>query len=196
MAAMMLKAIAGGGGRGMRVVREADELAGAYERCASEAKAAFGNGDLYAEEYFAKARHVEVQIVGDGENVSHIWDRECSLQRQRQKLIEIAPANSIGAKTREQLYCAAVDLGRAANYKSLGTIEFLVAGDRFAFIEANARLQVEHTVTEEVTGLDLVRIQIEIAGGKTLKGLHRVRKAAGAARHRAAGAHQHGNDER
>jgi acetyl/propionyl-CoA carboxylase alpha subunit len=170
--AIMLKAIAGGGGRGMRVVREADELAGAYERCASEAKAAFGNGDLYAEEYFAKARHVEVQIVGDGENVSHIWDRECSLQRQRQKLIEVAPAACISAKTREQLYVAAVALGDAAHYKSLGTIEFLVAGDRFAFIEANARLQVEHTVTEEVTGLDLVRIQIEIAGGKSLKDLH------------------------
>jgi acetyl/propionyl-CoA carboxylase alpha subunit/acetyl-CoA carboxylase carboxyltransferase component len=169
--AIMLKAVAGGGGRGMRVVREAGELASAYERCASEAKAAFGNGELYAEEYFAKARHVEVQIVGDGKEVSHIWDRECSLQRQRQKLIEIAPANGIEAKTREQLYCAAVDLGRAAHYKSLGTIEFLVSGDRFAFIEGNARLQVEHTVTEEVTGIDLVRIQLEIAGGKTLKAL-------------------------
>jgi acetyl/propionyl-CoA carboxylase alpha subunit len=170
--AIMLKAIAGGGGRGMRVVREAGELASAYERCASEAKAAFGNGDLYAEEFFPKARHVEVQIVGDGKEVSHVWDRECSLQRQRQKLIEIAPANTISAKTREQLYCAAVDLGRATNYKSLGTIEFLVSGERFAFIEANARLQVEHTVTEEVTGLDLVRIQLEIAGGKSLKDLH------------------------
>ena len=170
--AIMLKAVAGGGGRGMRVVRDASELAGAYERCASEAKAAFGNGDLYAEEFFPKARHVEVQIVGDGSAVSHIWDRECSLQRQRQKLIEIAPANSIAAKTREQLYSAAVDIGRAAHYKSLGTIEFLVSGDRFAFIEANARLQVEHTVTEEVTGFDLVRIQLEIAGGKSLRDLH------------------------
>ena len=168
---MMLKAVAGGGGRGMRVVAHLDELEAAFERCASEARAAFGNGELYVEQVFASARHIEVQIVGDGMGaVSHLWDRECTLQRQRQKLIEIAPANGIHDWLREQLFAAAVTLGKAAHYKGLGTIEFLVnaAAETYAFIEANARLQVEHTVTEEVTGLDLVRLQLEIAGGRTL----------------------------
>src|SRR6202000_715135 len=127
---------------------------------------------LYAEECFPRAKHVEVQIVGDGKSVSHIWDRECSLQRQRQKIVEIAPAADIPETLRKKLWDAATALGEAAKYKSLGTIEFLVDGDRFAFIEANARLQVEHTVTEEVTGLDLVRVQLEIADGKLLKDLH------------------------
>jgi acetyl/propionyl-CoA carboxylase alpha subunit/acetyl-CoA carboxylase carboxyltransferase component len=170
--AIMLKAVAGGGGRGMRPVMDAKELDSAFERCASEAKAAFGNGALYAEEFFPRARHVEVQIVGDGKTVSHIWDRECSLQRARQKIMEIAPAIGIAENIRKKLWDASVALAQAAKYKSLGTIEFLVDGDRFAFIEANARLQVEHTVTEEVTGLDLVRIQLEIANGKTLKEVH------------------------
>jgi len=171
--AIMLKAVAGGGGRGMRLVQAEAELEQAFARCASEARQAFGNGDLYAEEYFADARHVEVQIVGDGTGaVSHIWDRECSLQRQRQKIVEIAPARAVPDAMRAQLFEAAVTLGRQAHYRNLGTIEFLVSGTRFAFIEANPRLQVEHTVTEEVTGLDLVRIQLEIAGGKTLSDLH------------------------
>jgi len=176
--AVMLKALAGGGGRGMRVVREVGELEHAYERCQSEAKAAFGNGDVYAEEFFPRARHVEVQIVGDGGAVAHLWDRECSLQRRRQKLIEIAPAADVPEKIRKQLFEAALALARCANYRNLGTIEFLVdiASGRFAFIEANARLQVEHTVTEEITGLDLVRIQLEIAGGRTLKELHLTQK--------------------
>jgi acetyl/propionyl-CoA carboxylase alpha subunit len=168
---IMIKAVAGGGGRGMRVVREASEVEQAYERCQSEAKSAFGNGAVYAEEYLAGARHIEVQIVGDGTGkVVHLWDRECSLQRRRQKLIEIAPVTDAPDAVREQLFDAAVRLASAAKYKGLGTIEFLVSGERFAFIEANARLQVEHTVTEEITGLDLVRLQLEIAGGKTLAG--------------------------
>jgi acetyl/propionyl-CoA carboxylase alpha subunit/acetyl-CoA carboxylase carboxyltransferase component len=173
--AVMLKALAGGGGRGMRVVRAAGELEQAYERCQSEAKAAFGNGDVYAEEFFPRARHVEVQIVGDGAGaVAHLWDRECSLQRRRQKLIEIAPAADVPDAIRARLFEAALALARCANYRNLGTIEFLVdtASGRFAFIEANARLQVEHTVTEEITGLDLVRIQLEIADGATLAQLH------------------------
>ncbi len=164
--AVMLKAVAGGGGRGMRAVREAGELEAAFERCRSEAKAAFGNAAVYAEEFFPRARHIEVQIVGDGDNVIQLWDRECSLQRQRQKVVEIAPATGLPPALRDRLFEAAVKLGRAAKYKSLGTIEFLVSGERFAFIEANARLQVEHTVTEEVTGLDLVRMQLAIADGK------------------------------
>jgi len=166
---IMLKALAGGGGRGMRVVRAADELEQAFERCRSEAQQAFGNGALYAEEFFERARHIEVQIVGDGTGaVSHLWDRECSLQRQRQKLIESAPALDLPEKLHQRLLDAAIALGHASHYKNLGTIEFLVdadGSDRFAFIEANPRLQVEHTVTEEVTGLDLVRIQLDIAAG-------------------------------
>ncbi|MBS0275327.1 MAG: carbamoyl-phosphate synthase large subunit, partial [Proteobacteria bacterium] len=175
--AIMLKAVAGGGGRGMRPVMDAKDLDSAFERCASEANAAFGDGALYAEEFFPRARHVEVQIVGDGKSASHIWDRECSLQRARQKIVEIAPATEIPHAVRAKLFEAAAALAEAAEYKSLGTIEFLVDGERYAFIEANARLQVEHTVTEEVTGLDLVRIQLEIADGKSLKDLHLTQEA-------------------
>ncbi len=166
--AVMVKAVAGGGGRGMRPVRSAGELTEAFERCASEAQAAFGDGALYVEEFLPRARHVEVQIVGDGQVVSHLWDRECSLQRQRQKVVEIAPATTLPLETRERLFEAAVALGRAAHYRSLGTVEFLVDAERVVFIEANPRLQVEHTVTEEVTGLDLVRLQIELARGRSL----------------------------
>ena len=166
--AVMVKAVAGGGGRGMRPVRSPDELTNAFERCASEAQAAFGDGSLYVEEFLPHARHVEVQIVGDGQVVSHLWDRECSLQRQRQKVIEIAPAGALPLETRQRLFEAAVALGRAAHYRNLGTVEFLVDDERVVFIEANPRLQVEHTVTEAVTGLDLVRIQIEVARGRSL----------------------------
>ena len=165
---VMVKAVAGGGGRGMRPVTAADELEQAFERCASEAKAAFGNGDLYVERFLARARHLEVQIVGDGESVSHLWDRECSLQRQRQKVIEIAPADTLPMTVRERLFGYGVALGQAAGYRSLGTMEFLVDGADVVFIEGNARLQVEHTVTEEVTGLDLVRLQLQIAAGRSL----------------------------
>ncbi|THD77143.1 MAG: carbamoyl-phosphate synthase large subunit [Phenylobacterium sp.] len=169
--AVMVKAVAGGGGRGMRPATSLAELEQVFERCASEAKAAFGDGTLYVEQFLPKARHVEVQIVGDGSRVSHLWDRECSLQRQRQKVVEIAPADTLPMALREQLFAAAVALGEAAAYRSLGTMEFLVDAeipDRFVFIEGNARLQVEHTVTEEVTGLDLVRLQLQIAAGRTL----------------------------
>ena len=166
--AVMVKAVVGGGGRGMRPVSEASELAAAFERCASEAKAAFGNGDLYVEQFLTRARHIEVQIVGDGASVSHLWDRECSLQRQRQKVVEIAPADMLAIDIRERLFGFGVTLGQAAGYRSLGTMEFLVDGDRTVFIEGNARLQVEHTVTEEVTGLDLVRLQLQIAAGQSL----------------------------
>jgi acetyl/propionyl-CoA carboxylase alpha subunit/acetyl-CoA carboxylase carboxyltransferase component len=174
--AVMLKALAGGGGRGMRPVTRREDLADAFERCASEAKAAFGDGALYVERFFPKARHVEVQVVGDGTGAAvHLWDRECSLQRQRQKLIEIAPAIGVDPLVRDELHAAAVKMARAAHYRGLGTIEFLVNEEggeqRFAFIEANPRLQVEHTVTEEVTGLDLVRLQLEIAGGARLSDL-------------------------
>jgi acetyl-CoA carboxylase carboxyltransferase component/biotin carboxyl carrier protein len=151
------------------------ELDAAFQRCASEARAAFGDGALYVEQFLPRARHIEVQIAGDGRMVSHLWDRECSLQRQRQKVVEIAPADTLPMSIRERLFEAAVALGRAADYRGLGTVEFLVEADvadsRVVFIEANARLQVEHTITEEVTGLDLVRLQIELARGRTLADL-------------------------
>ncbi len=172
-ASVMLKAIAGGGGRGMRPVRSADQLEQAFHLCQAEALAAFGSGDLYVEELFDHARHVEVQVVGDGTGaVSHLWERECSVQRQRQKLIELAPAPGLARHMRAHLLDASVKLAKAVKYRSLGTFEFLVDGSesnaRFAFIEANARLQVEHTVTEEITGIDLVQAQLAIAQGKRL----------------------------
>ena len=176
-AGIMLKAIAGGGGRGMRAVQSADDLEAAYARCRSEALQSFGNGEVYAERFFPRARHVEVQVAGDRSGgVTHFWERECSIQRQRQKLIEIAPAPGLGVRVRERILEAAVALARAAGLDNLATVEFLVDADggedaAFAFIEANPRLQVEHTVTEEVTGLDLVRLQFELAAGRTLAAL-------------------------
>jgi len=178
-AAMVIKAVVGGGGRGMRVVRNADEINEAHARCRSEAEGAFGNGDLYVEQLVTRARHVEVQIVGDGTGaVSHLGERECSLQRRHQKLVEIAPAPGLAPALRDSLTAAALRLAGDARYRSLGTFEFLVdvadtadeltADAPFAFIEANPRLQVEHTVTEAVTGLDLVQAQLQLAAGRSL----------------------------
>lgn len=175
---MVLKAVAGGGGRGMRIVNAVAEVEEAHARCRSEALAAFGNGDLYAERRMVRARHVEVQIAGDGAGaVSHLWERECSVQRRHQKLVEIAPCPALSAGLRARLTADAVRMARAAGYRNLGTFEFLVdadaAGDdgAYAFIEANPRLQVEHTVTEEVLDLDLVRIQLLLAAGRSLADL-------------------------
>ena len=173
-AAVMIKAVAGGGGRGMRIVRRADELAPAWERCRSEALGSFGNPAVYVERLFESARHIEVQVVGDGSGaVSHLWERECSLQRERQKVVEIAPAPGLDPALRDRLLSASLAMAADVAYRSLGTFEFLVdaaAGGQaaFAFIEANPRLQVEHTVTEEVTGVDLVQTQLRIAAGATL----------------------------
>ena len=173
--AIMIKAIGGGGGRGMRQVLGMPELEAAYERCRSEALQAFGNADVYVEQLLPRARHIEVQVVGDGTGeVAHLWERECSLQRSRQKLVEIAPAPGLSAALRERLIGAALRMARTVKLRSLATFEFLVdqrmqADSTFAFIEANPRLQVEHTVTEEVTGIDLVRAQLDIAAGRTLK---------------------------
>ena len=173
--AAMLKALGGGGGRGMRPVASVSELEEAFARATSEARQAFGSGDLYIEELLPAARHVEVQVVGDGTGaVCHLWDRECSLQRQRQKLVEIAPAFALSNEMRSAMLAAAVRVAAAASYRGVGTIEFLVdtrTEGRFVFMEANARLQVEHTVTEEVTGLDLVAVQLRIAHGATLREL-------------------------
>lgn len=172
--AVMVKAVAGGGGRGMRAVYESSELDEAFARSTSEAAAAFGRGDVYVEELLRRVRHVEVQVVGDRTGaVVHLWDRECSLQRRHQKLVEIAPAAWLPPEVRDEMLSAATRLGAAVGYESLGTFEFLVDADGgadspFVFIEANPRLQVEHTVTEEVTGVDLVVAQLRIALGATL----------------------------
>ncbi|MGZ0187681.1 MAG: carboxyl transferase domain-containing protein, partial [Alphaproteobacteria bacterium] len=175
--AIMLKAAAGGGGRGMRVVQAGDDLSVAFARCQAEAETAFGDGRLYLEKFFPSARHIEVQVLGDRSGAaSHLWERECSLQRQRQKLIEIAPAPALAPGVRQRLLDAAVAIASHVGLDSLSTVEFLVdanaAADddaaEIAFIETNARLQVEHTVTEAVTGLDLVEIQIRLAEGATL----------------------------
>ncbi|MFF4234566.1 carboxyl transferase domain-containing protein [Actinomadura geliboluensis] len=169
---VMLKALAGGGGRGMRVVEDPDEMAAAYERCRSEALASFGSGDLYAEKYMPRARHIEVQVAGDGTGaVTHLWERDCSVQRRHQKLIEVAPAPALPAATRDALLDAAVRMAARVRYEGLGTFEFLVAGAEFWFLEANPRLQVEHTVTEEITGVDLVKAQIRLALGEDLAGV-------------------------
>jgi len=179
-AAIMIKAVAGGGGRGMRPVHSIADLESAYERCRSEALQAFGNGDVYVEKLFSLARHIEVQVIGDGSGeLTHLWERECSLQRNRQKLVEIAPAPGLPGPLRDRIIDAALRLARAAGVSSLATFEFLVEqaateDAEFVFIEANPRLQVEHTVTEAVTGIDLVRTQLELAGGRTLEDLHLV----------------------
>ncbi len=184
-AAVAIKAVAGGGGRGMRVVHRAGEIADAYARCRSEAMQAFGNGDLYVEQLMPRARHVEVQIVGDGSGaVVHLGERECSLQRRHQKLVEIAPCPSLSPELRARLTAHAVRMAEEIGYRNVGTFEFLVDAEAidthgpwgqggaampaYAFIEANPRLQVEHTVTEEVTGVDLVRVQLELASGASL----------------------------
>lgn len=173
--AIVIKAMAGGGGRGMRVVERAADLAEAYARCQSEAKAAFGFDGVYAERLIRNARHIEVQIIGDQHGaISHLWERECTIQRRHQKLIEVAPSPSLSDTLRGHIVEAAKRLARHAAYDNLGTFEFLVDGtaeDSFAFIEANPRLQVEHTVTEEVLGLDLVRAQLAVAAGSSLGSL-------------------------
>ncbi len=172
---IMVKALAGGGGRGMRVVLAPDRLEEAYVRCRSEAKASFGNDAVYVEAYMANARHIEVQIAGDGKTASHIWERDCSLQRRHQKILEIAPAPSLDPDLRQQLCDAAVWLADDVKLTGLATVEFLVDpkparhAPAFAFIECNPRLQVEHTVTEEITGIDLVAVQIELARGNSLR---------------------------
>ncbi len=179
-APIVLKAVAGGGGRGLRVVADAGGLADAYLRCRSEAQAAFGDGALYVERYLPRARHVEVQIIGDqAGGVAHLWERECSLQRRRQKLVEIAPSAGLAPPLRARLVAAAHRIATEVGYQSLGTFEFLIdldsatpAGDAdFFFIEANPRLQVEHTVTEAVTGIDLVQTQLRLATGASLAAL-------------------------
>ena len=173
--AMIIKAVAGGGGRGTRAVMQEAEIEQAFKRCQSEARAAFGREDVYVEEFIPRARHIEIQILGDHTgSVAHLGERECSVQRRFQKVVEIAPAPNLDRALRDAIIAAAVRLARSVHYDNLGTFEFLVdttgrpGVQPFIFIEANARLQVEHTVTEEVTGVDLVQSQIRLAQGATL----------------------------
>jgi propionyl-CoA carboxylase alpha chain len=167
---VLIKASAGGGGKGMRVVRDARELREAIEAAHREAEKAFGDGTLLLEKYIDRARHVEVQILGDNHgNLIHLFERECSIQRRHQKIIEESPSPAVSPELRRRICEAAVAAGRAIGYTNAGTVEFILDPDgEFYFIEVNTRLQVEHAVTEMITGLDLVKLQIEIAGGKPL----------------------------
>ena len=167
---LIIKAAMGGGGRGMRVVRAADELEEAFARATSEARAAFGDGTMFIERYVESPRHIEVQILGDRTGaVIHLHERDCSVQRRHQKVVEMAPAINLADEVRSALHADACKLARQVGYTNAGTVEFLVDPEgRHYFIEVNPRIQVEHTVTEEVTGVDLVQSQIRIAGGATL----------------------------
>jgi acetyl-CoA carboxylase, biotin carboxylase subunit len=168
---VLVKAAGGGGGRGLRVVRDGGDLDHAIEMASAEAQAAFGDPRVYLERYVCPARHVEVQLLGDGQNVIHLGDRDCSVQRRYQKLLEEAPAPLLGETLRVSMRVAAVALGLHLKYQGVGTVEFLVDTQRaaFYFLELNARIQVEHPVTEAITGLDLVAEQIAIAEGRGLR---------------------------
>ncbi|KAL5413109.1 hypothetical protein PMIN03_003886 [Paraphaeosphaeria minitans] len=170
---IIIKAAFGGGGRGMRVVHEQASLKDAFERATSEAKSAFGNGTVFVERFLDKPKHIEVQLLGDNYgNVVHLYERDCSVQRRHQKVVEIAPAKDLPEKTRDAILNDAVRLAQSVNYRNAGTAEFLVdQQNRYYFIEINPRIQVEHTITEEVTGIDIVAAQIQIAAGASLEQL-------------------------
>lgn len=166
---IIIKAALGGGGRGMRIVRSKSEVKEAYERAKSEAKAAFGSDDVYVEKLIERPKHIEVQILGDYDgNIVHLYERDCSVQRRHQKVVEVAPSVSLSAELRQRICEAAVKLMKNVGYVNAGTVEFLVSGDDFYFIEVNPRIQVEHTITEMITGIDIVQSQILIADGYSL----------------------------
>lgn len=170
---VIIKAAFGGGGRGMRVVREGENLRDAFNRAVSEAKTAFGNGTVFLERFLDKPKHIEVQLLADAEgNVVHLFERDCSVQRRHQKVVEIAPAINLPVEVRDRILADAVKLAKTAGYRNAGTAEFLVDNqNRHYFIEINPRIQVEHTITEEITGIDIVAAQIQIAAGATLADL-------------------------
>ena len=166
---VIIKASLGGGGRGMRIVQSENELVEAYTRAKSEAKAAFGNDEVYVERYVSNPKHIEVQIIGDTHgNIVHLYERDCSIQRRHQKVVEVAPSVSLSQDLRNRICEAAVQLAKKVEYVNAGTVEFLVAGDEFYFIEVNPRIQVEHTITEMITDIDIVQSQIYIAMGYAL----------------------------
>lgn len=165
----IIKASLGGGGRGMRIVRSKEELKEAYDRAKSEAKAAFGNDEVYVEKLIENPKHIEVQVIGDNHgNIIHLYERDCSVQRRHQKVIEVAPSVSLTDQLREDICEAAVQLAQNVSYINAGTVEFLVANGEFYFIEVNPRVQVEHTITEMITGVDIVQTQILVAKGHNL----------------------------
>ena len=168
---IMIKASAGGGGRGIRVAHNADELKDQMATAQAEAQAAFGDKSVYLERFIRRARHVEVQVLGDGRNAVHCFERECSLQRRRQKILEEAPSPALSTETRTRLCESAVQLARSVSYRGAGTLEYLYDDQtgEFFFIEMNTRIQVEHPITEMITGIDLVREMIRIAGGEPLR---------------------------
>ncbi|KAK9459443.1 carbamoyl-phosphate synthase L chain, ATP binding domain-containing protein [Lipomyces oligophaga] len=170
---VIIKAAFGGGGRGMRVVREGDDIKDAFERASSEAKSAFGNGTVFIERFLDKPKHIEVQLLGDAEgNVVHFFERDCSVQRRHQKVVEMAPAKDLPKEVRDSILKDAVKLASSVKYRNAGTAEFLVDNqNRHYFIEINPRIQVEHTITEEITGVDIVAAQIQIAAGALLSQL-------------------------
>ena len=177
---VMLKAAKGGGGRGMRVVNTADELAASLEQAQRESQAAFGSDEVFIEKFISRPRHIEVQLMGDKHgDLVHLYERDCSLQRRHQKVVEIAPALCLDPRMREAICQAALDIGRAVHYENAGTVEFLLDTDteKFYFIEVNPRIQVEHTVTEAVTGIDIV--QEPDSGGAGAR-LSTIRKSASA----------------
>lgn len=166
---IMIKASLGGGGRGMRVVRTKAELMESYSRAKSEAKSAFGNDEVYVEKFIENPKHIEVQILGDQyKNIVHLYERDCSIQRRHQKVVEVAPSVSLSEQLRRQICEAAVSLMKNVDYINAGTVEFLVSGNEFYFIEVNPRVQVEHTITEMITGIDIVQSQILISDGYSL----------------------------
>ncbi len=168
---VMIKAAAGGGGRGIRIANSLAEFEQAFPQAQAEALAAFGDGGLYMEKVIGKARHIEVQVLADGQQAIHCYERECSLQRRRQKVWEEAPSRALSTSLREELCASAVALAKAVGYSGAGTVEYLYddEADRFYFIEMNTRIQVEHPVTEAITGIDLVAEMLRIAGGEPLR---------------------------
>ena len=166
---VLIKAAAGGGGKGMKVAHNAAELPESYQLARGEARAAFGNDEVYMEKYLEKPRHIEVQLLGDTHgNAVHFGERDCSIQRKHQKVIEEAPSPGLNANEREKIGALAADVIRKLGYRGVGTIEFLYENGQFYFIEMNTRLQIEHTITEMITGIDLVREQIRVAAGLPL----------------------------
>ena len=170
---IIIKAAFGGGGRGMRVVREQEALKDSFQRATSEAKSAFGNGTVFVERFLDKPKHIEVQLLGDNQgNVVHLYERDCSVQRRHQKVVELAPAKDLPLDVRDAILGDAVKLAQSVKYRNAGTAEFLVdQQNRHYFIEINPRIQVEHTITEEITGIDIVAAQIQIAAGASLQQL-------------------------
>ncbi|RUU46301.1 acetyl-CoA carboxylase biotin carboxylase subunit [Mesorhizobium sp. M6A.T.Ce.TU.002.03.1.1] len=168
---VMIKAAAGGGGRGIRIANSLAEFEQAFPQAEAEALAAFGDGGLYMEKVIGKARHIEVQVLSDGSDAIHCYERECSLQRRRQKVWEEAPSRALSDRLREELCASAVALAKAVKYSGAGTVEYLYddEADRFYFIEMNTRIQVEHPVTEAITGIDLVAEMLRVAGGEKLR---------------------------